>query len=149
MSADFQANPTDISWQRVVFLVIQYYELQFLSWTNFHKFCCVIRMQPISALKSFLLCFYECQILANFVDNRNLESIGMRLQEEFRLIVLKSTEMSSFVSPIETVWITTWLYFMCLFKLMNANRISTVKILDGVLRRWSLKLFVFYYSGFA
>ena len=67
----------------------------------------------------------------------------MRLQDEFRLIVLKSTEMSSFVSPIETVWITTWLYFMCLFKLMNANRISTAKILDGVLSRWSLKLFVF------
>ena len=71
----------------------------------------------------------------------------MRLQEEFRLIVLKSTEMSSFVSPIETVWITTWLYFMCLFKLMNANRISTIKILDGVLRRWSLKLFVFSFSS--
>ena len=84
-------------------------------------------MQPISALKSFLLCFYECQILANFVDNRNLERIGMRLQEEFRLIVLKSTEMSSFVSLLLKLVFELQLepYFMCLFMLMNANRIST------------------------
>ena len=34
-SADFQANPTDISWRKVVFLVIQNYALLFLSWTAF------------------------------------------------------------------------------------------------------------------
>ena len=37
LSADFQANPTDISWQQVVFLVIQNYALLFLSWTAFTK----------------------------------------------------------------------------------------------------------------
>ena len=35
LSADFQANPTDISWQKVVFLVIQNYVLLLLSWTTF------------------------------------------------------------------------------------------------------------------
>ena len=35
MSADFHANPTDISWQKVVFLVIQNYVLLLLSWTTF------------------------------------------------------------------------------------------------------------------
>ena len=37
MSADFQANPTDISRQKVVFLVIQNYALLFLSWTAFNS----------------------------------------------------------------------------------------------------------------
>ena len=33
LSADLQANPTDINWQKVFFLVIQNYALLFLSWT--------------------------------------------------------------------------------------------------------------------
>ena len=36
LSADFQANPTDISWQKVAFLVIQNYALLFLSYTAFN-----------------------------------------------------------------------------------------------------------------
>ena len=40
LSADFQANPTDISWQKVVFSVIQNYALLFLSWTAFSDYNC-------------------------------------------------------------------------------------------------------------
>ena len=35
LSANFQANTTDISWQKVVFLVIQNYAQRFLSWMAF------------------------------------------------------------------------------------------------------------------
>ena len=35
LSADLQANPSDISWQKVAFLVIQNHALLFLSWTAF------------------------------------------------------------------------------------------------------------------
>ena len=38
LSADFQANPTEISCQILVFLVIQNYTLLLLSWTAFSIF---------------------------------------------------------------------------------------------------------------
>ena len=38
LSADFQANSTDISWQKAAFLVIQNYALLFLSWMAFSTF---------------------------------------------------------------------------------------------------------------
>ena len=37
LSADLQANPSDISWQKVAFLVIQNHALLFLFWTVFRN----------------------------------------------------------------------------------------------------------------
>ena len=53
LSADFQANPTDISWQKVAFFSQSKLCTTFLSWTAFNVSCEVFELDLKKKLKSF------------------------------------------------------------------------------------------------